>query len=269
VVCHREHASQGRPAASACPATDDRVTTTSAAALGELEIDSEQARLAADSLERRQADVELHNELALADFRGPGWDRYAWELACYGYAVMMAWLETGEIFSQCAAKSCNLGSPPLEWTSDDRAELANEAVALAVSNFRRQALIGGKWTPHGGASLKTYFIGACVFAFPNVYRKWLNGRAVLSQLTSSEYDVIDRLSPPQDPGELAATRLYIQEAFDNIPDHRTKCAVLLQEMGYTYAEIGEILQISPRAVDGIIRRQHTRGAAIRGGGHDD
>ncbi|MGH3975169.1 MAG: hypothetical protein ACRDS9_17845, partial [Pseudonocardiaceae bacterium] len=210
-----------------------------------MEIDGEPARLAAERLERRQADLELHNELALADFRGPDWDRYAWELACYGYAVMMAWLETGEMFGQCAAKGCNLGPPSLEWTIDDRAGLANETVALAVHNFRRQALIEGKWTPHGGASLKTYFIGACIFAFPNVYRKWLNDRVALPRLASSEDDVIDRSSPPQDPGEMAVTRLHIQEAFNNIPDHRTKCAVLLQEMGYTYTEIGEILQISP------------------------
>ncbi len=271
MVRHREYASQGRPDAPACPAADDHATTpsTSSTALDELEIADEQARLAAESLERRQADLELHNELASADFRGPGWDRYAWELACYGYAVMMAWLETGAMFSQCAAKGCNLGSPPSEWTIDDRAGLANETVALAVNNFRQRALIGGKWTPHGGATLKTYFIGACIFAFPNVYRKWLHGRAALPQLTSFEYDDIDMSSPPQDPGEMAVTRLHVQEAFNNIPDHRTKCAVLLQEMGYTYTEIGEILHISPRAVDGIIRRQHARGAAKRGGGHDD
>jgi DNA-directed RNA polymerase specialized sigma24 family protein len=271
VVRHQEHTGQSRPAAPACPAAGDRATTTwaSAATLDELEVDDEQARLAAENLARRQVDLELRNELARAGFRGPDWDRYAWELACYGHAVMMAWLETGEMFSQCAAKGCNLGSPTLEWTIDDRVGLANETVALAVNNFRRRALIEGKWAPDGGATLKTYFISACVFAFPNVYRKWLTDRAALQQLTSYEYDAVDRSSPLQDPGEIAVTRLHIREGFNNIPDHRTKCAVLLQEMGYTYTEIGEILQISPRAVDGLIRRQHERGAGKRGGGRDD
>lgn len=46
--------------------------------------------------------MEVDDErVRLADFRGPGWDSYAWELACCGYAVMMAWLTTGEIFHQC------------------------------------------------------------------------------------------------------------------------------------------------------------------------
>lgn len=265
MVRHRGDTGPSRADAPARPAPGDRVTTTpvSAAALDEVEADDEQALLAATSLDRRQADLELRNDLALADFRGPGWDRYAWELACYGYAVMMAWLKTGEIFHQCKAKGCSLGSPPLEWTVDDRSGLANETVALAVSKFKQQALVEGRWTYNGGATLKTYFMGTCVFAFPNLYRKWSTERVALQHLINIEYDTIDRSSPPQDPGEMAVTQLHIWEGFDSIPDERTKSAILLQEMGYTYAEIGEILQITSRAVEGLIRRQHQRGGVRR------
>jgi hypothetical protein len=268
MVRRRERAGQSWSVGSARPATNDRATTTpvSAAALDDVEVDDEHTRLAAESLARRQADVEIRHELARAGFRGPGWDRYARELARYGYAVMMAWLTSGEMFSQCKAKGCNLGPPPLEWTVDDRAGLASETVALAVNSFKQQALIEGRWTPNGGATLRTYFIGGCVFAFPNLYRKWLADRAALQQLMSIERDTDDRSNPPQDPGEMAVTRLHIQEGFNSIPDDRTKSAVLLQAMGYTYDEIGEILQITPRAVDGLIRRQHERGAG--GGLHD-
>jgi hypothetical protein len=266
VVRRREHTGQSRSTALTRSATGDRAATTpvSAAALDDVDVDDEQARLAAESLERRQADLELRNELALAGFRGPGWDRYALELARYGYAVMMAWLKTGEVFNHCKAMGCNLGSAPLEWTVDDRAGLANETVALAVNSFRRQALIEGQWTCNGGATLKTYFIGACVFVFPNLYRKWSTEHAALQHLTSIECDTVDTSNPLQDPGEMAVTQLHIQEGLNNISDERTKSAILLQEMGYTYAEIGEILQITSRAVDGLIQRQHKRG----GGRHD-
>jgi hypothetical protein len=266
MVRRRERAGQSRTAVPARLATDDRATTTpvSSAALDEVEIGDEQARLAAESLERRQADLEIRNELALAGFRGPGWDKYAWELARYGYAVVMAWLKTGEMFRQCKAKGCNLGPPPLEWTGDDRAGLANETVALAVNSFKQQALIEGKWTPGGGATLKTYFIGGCIFAFPNPYRKWLTDRAASQLLVHIERDTDDRSNPFQDPGEMAVNRFHIEEGFNGIPDDKTKSAVLLQEMGYTYAEIGEILHITSRAVDGLIRRQHKRGAGKRG-----
>ena len=114
MVRRGEHTGQSRSTALTRSATGDRATATpvSAAALDNVDVDDEQARLAAESLERRQADLELRNELALAGFRGPGWDRYALELARYGYAVMMAWLKTGEVFNHCKAMGCNLGSLP-------------------------------------------------------------------------------------------------------------------------------------------------------------
>lgn len=269
MVRHRRNTGPSRSARSAAPArpaSGGCVMTSPvlAAALDEVELDNERARLAAESLERRQADLELRNDLALAGFRGPGWDSYAWELACYGYAVMMAWLTTGEIFHQCKARGCSLGSPPVEWTVDDRAELANETVALAVSTFKQQALIEGRWTFDGGATLKTYFIGTCVFAFPNLYRKWSTERAALQSKISIEYGTVDWSGLSQDPSEMAIARLHIWEGFDSISDERTKSVIILQTMGYTYAEIGEILQITSRAVEGLIRRQHQRG----GGRHD-
>jgi hypothetical protein len=243
VVRRREYTGSRRSAAPRRPPTGDHATTTSvsSAALDEVEVDDEQTRLAPERLARRQADLELRNDLALAGFSGPGWNRYATELARYGYAVVMAWLETGEIFNQCKAKGCCLGLPPLEWTVDDRDGLANETVALALHNFKQQALIEGKWTAERGTTLKTYFVGACVFAFPNLYRKWSTERSALQQETSIDYDTVDRSSPPQDPGQMVINQLHIREGFDRIPDERTKSAILLQEMGYTYAEIGEIL----------------------------
>lgn len=268
MVRRRRRAGQRRSAQAsyARAPCDDRATTTpvSAAALDDVEVDDEHAWLAAESLVRRQADLEIHHELARAGCCGPSWDRYAEELARYGYAVMLAWLQSGEMFSQCKAKGCGLGPPPPEWTVDDRTGLANETVALAVNSFK-QKLIEGRWTPDGGATLRTYFIGGCVFEFPNLYRKWLTDRAALQrqQPMNIERDTDDRSNPSQDPCEIAINKLRADEAFNSIPDDRTKSVVLLQAIGYTYAEIGEILQITSRAVDGIIRRQHERGSRWR------
>jgi hypothetical protein len=44
-------------------------------------------------------------------------------------------------------------------------------VALALPRFREHALIGGGWRLDGGASLPTYFMGACLYIFPNEFRK--------------------------------------------------------------------------------------------------
>lgn len=204
------------------------------------------------------ADVDIHDELARTGFRGPVWKRYAEELARYGYGVMMAWLLTGEIFSQCQAKGCRLRPPPPEWTVDDQTGLANETVALAVNSFK-QNLINRRWTPYGGATLKTYFIGGCVFAFPNLYRKWLTAHAAAQrEQPMTEQDTYDRSNPPQDPCEMAINKLLAEAAFNNIPDDRTKRAVVLQAMRYTYAEIAEILGITSRAVERLIARGRRR-----------
>ncbi|MFK0244640.1 hypothetical protein ACIQUM_08075 [Amycolatopsis azurea] len=39
-----------------------------------------------------------------------------------------------------------------------------------------QALVADRWKPEKGASPRTYFLGGCVLAFPNVLRHWENDR---------------------------------------------------------------------------------------------
>ena len=46
-------------------------------------------------------------------------------------------------------------------------------VADALVYFREHALVQGGWSPTGGASLTTFFVGACVQVFPNVFRAWV------------------------------------------------------------------------------------------------
>lgn len=123
-------------------------------------------------MNRFHEDSELYNELASANFQGDRWQAFAYALAQYGHAVVKAWLVTGEMFVRCKRKGCYPGPAPGWWSEEDRDALANETVATALVSFRNDALIGGRWSPEGGASLKTYFIGSCVLAFPNVFRTW-------------------------------------------------------------------------------------------------
>ena len=245
---------------AAQPATTTPVSAADLAHLEESDVDAERA---AESLERRLADLELRNDLALARFEGPGWQRFAEELARYGRAVMMAWLFTGKIFNQCRKKNCNPGPAPERWTDDDREGLANEVVAAAIVAFRERALIGGQWDHAAGASLKTYFIGACVYQFPNHFRRWRTDDQTwnkLRQLESSADQLINQRHH-DDTEHLALTRIASAEAFDDIPDDRTKSAMLLHSQGYTYPEIAELLGTSTKGVDGLLIRHRKRVAA--------
>jgi DNA-directed RNA polymerase specialized sigma24 family protein len=240
----------------------DPGTTTPASAddLWRLEDADEQARCAAENLERRMADLDLRNELALHRFTGPAWRRFAEELARYGHAVLMAWMATGEMFSQCRKKHCYPGPPPEQWTDDDRMGLANDTVAAAMVSFREQGLIGKKWDYTAGATLKTYFIGACIYQFPNHFRRWRTDDQTWNQLRRLEpgADELMHLPHTDATDDLAVTRVMTSTAFAAIPDDRTKSAMLLHSRGYTYPEIAEILGTSVKAVDGLLIRHRKR-----------
>ncbi|WP_189110278.1 hypothetical protein [Streptomyces camponoticapitis] len=82
----------------------------------------------------------------------------------------------GYIFSM--AVGCGFGLNPHELDlerltsgSDLREELATMTVALAMPRFRRRAFLEGGWTFQGGAGITTYFMGACLYDFPNEFRR--------------------------------------------------------------------------------------------------
>lgn len=125
--------------------------------------------------ERLAGDAELVMWLALNGFQGRDYDEFANELAKYGLGVMVAWIRKGVIFGKCRDRGIvGLPEPPTgALTAPDIAEeLAYETVARALAYFRSRVLMTGKWNPAKGASLKTYFIGQCLFQFRDVYRAW-------------------------------------------------------------------------------------------------
>jgi DNA-directed RNA polymerase specialized sigma24 family protein len=136
-----------------------------------------EAEWAADRLAHLQAAREMVEELRRAGFEGKGYDVFKGILASYGYPVLQAWIRRREIYRltyergrpvQCSEELRD----HLTRDADDRQELAMETVAHALVHFRERALLQGTWDPEGGASLTTFFIGAALQVFPNVFRTW-------------------------------------------------------------------------------------------------
>ena len=84
----------------------------------------------------------------------------------YGFACIKKWILTKELLPKCREK---LDFVPNDedvrldlLTPDEAEEIAQDIVVQSVLEFREDALVGGKWSPTGGASLKTFFVGRCL-----------------------------------------------------------------------------------------------------------
>jgi hypothetical protein len=230
------------------------------ASLSDDDYDSPQQRAIAENHARREADRELISALAKAGFTGPAQEMFEAELAAYGYPVMMAWTRTGEIIRKCAEKGRPLGitDTGTGWSRDDRCELSTETVARALVYFRKKVLLPGTWDHARGATIKTYFVGACLFQFPNVYHRWNTERCNWQvRCTPVVDDPEDPAGLRELPGrdstdEQAIARRELQlvmaDLEENYPDLWRIVELKLQ--GFTDAQAAEQLGLSARAVEG-------------------
>jgi hypothetical protein len=215
---------------------------------------------AAELLERRLADHALLQRLRDDRFEGDDYDALADALARYGIAVLQAWMHSGYIFAFVAKRGFKLtpSALELEQLRQDptlRTELAIMTVARALVFFRKYALVGGRWNLEGGANLTTYFIGACMFVFPNEFRKSRRDKQrwrKQDDLDSFTYSANVRAST--DPANIAVSAIAADEQLMAMDD-RTRAIVRLRMEGYTFLEIRELLdEKSERAIEGVLYR---------------
>jgi len=226
---------------------------------------SEKQRLEVERLEesvlRRTADLELVREMALDGFEGHRYEVFVDELVRYALSVLRGWLTSGHIFT-LTAKRGHAQHPSenelmeLATDKDAREELASVTVASALRFFRRKALVEGGWDPEGGASVPTYFMGACVFAFPNEVRRHRAQRAKWGRQdrTGVVYDRdLDR-GAVTDTAVLAIGRARVVDDLERV-DPRYARIVAATLDGYSQAEIAEMFgEDSVRAVEGALYR---------------
>ncbi|MGW5703879.1 RNA polymerase sigma factor [Amycolatopsis japonica] len=223
------------------------ITANDERELAEFEAEKDELRRAAESLERRRYDQQLYAALSAEGFDGHGWRRFADELARYGHAVLVAWQRTGAIFAQCQLKGRPLGAVPATWTEQDRIDLASDVVVSAINLFRQKAKAGQGWTFSGGASLRTYFIGACVLAYPTIYRAWKARRDnEISHHALGFPSDLEGVGKPvhqtfANPSDAAARHDEIARGLDGLLDERTRVAVMASALGYSNEEIAGLL----------------------------
>jgi DNA-directed RNA polymerase specialized sigma24 family protein len=225
--------------------------------------DRDRMRRAAESLARRDSDREKLNNLALQGFAGPDYEIFAGELAAYSYPVIVSWLRRGVIFKYCADKGrpvrvTDADRELLADSFDDRLGIAMETVAAALKFFRNRVLLEHRWSYYGGASLTTFFTGACLFAFPNVFRRWQGEQrrhreAHYVELLNCQEGGTRTDGPGTDPADLITRRATIIDALNNMPPGTRAAAALVLD-GLSFADAGACLGTTDRGVEGRLYR---------------
>jgi hypothetical protein len=227
------------------------------------------------NLVRREEDQELIAKLAKSNFEGPAQEQFEAELAAYGYPIMMAWTRTGEIVRKSARNGRPLIIPGdgLGWSREDRSELSAETVARAVDFFREKVLRAGAWDHTRGATIKTYFVGACLFQFPNVYQLWQAERRRWDSVPIVSIDDPDipgllyQVPGADDTEHRVIARRQLQQVMAELggkyPDLHQVVEMWLD--GYTDSQAAGLLGLTPRTIEGQWHR-FRRGYRRRGNG---
>lgn len=245
------------------------------------EVEDAELRRRRESLERRAMDRQLVEELADHGFTGRKYARLEFDLISYGLGLLPAWIYTGYIFP--LARKRGMAVMPTTEEMDDlradpdiRLELAGLTVARTIVTFRERALVGGRWSFEGGASLTTFFAGATLYAFISEFRRWRSERikATKQARAAAVYCDETRVNDA-DPAVEVANTDALWSLVKHLPESQ-QAIVALKGLGYTAVETAEILNIAEgdpeRRVEGVVYRwrqgERKRRCAARGGSGD-
>ena len=193
-------------------------------------------------------------------YAGPEWERFRTALAEYGIAVLRTWIISGRIFVECRRKGFGAIAQRKRAANDEALGLAGETVAVSLVFFRDEVLIPGRWDMTKGASLNTFFIGACIRHFPNVYRR-LDGCEIVGFLArerdENEEDGVLAIGDPI-PFNRPDRRYELKDAVNSIDDTIVREVLLDEAVGYTQAETAARLGKTLWTVEGRMRRYRGR-----------
>lgn len=221
----------------------------------------------AERLERLLADRDLITRLEYSNYADAEWEQVAGEFARYGISVIKSWIGKGTIHRKLRDKRLGaVPEAPLDWFTDEVVwDLTTDTVMTALHWFKDNVLIPHRWDPDrpgGAASLKTFFVGQCLFQFRSVYRRWHRAE------TARRRHVI--AADPADPellgraGRDRADRAIIaheeaSEALAQINGEHAQRAFVMDAAGMTHAEIAEALGLAnAEAVDNVLAWQRRR-----------
>lgn len=211
-----------------------------------------EAQRRAEHFDRLAADLELYNRIKFAQYEGRDYEVFRDALAAYALPVLVGWCRSGRIFVECARKGRRVA--PLPIPPETSGDIAADTIVEALARFREDVLIPHRWDAGRGASLRTYFVGNCVLAFPNIYRLWQRGESanVLSAASLLEPHAMARPTF-REPDFW----LELEQAVQAVGDDAA-LTLLGKIEGYTNKELAADLGISTKAVEARLHKLRRR-----------
>lgn len=205
-------------------------------------------------------DAALFEELERADFDGPLWGAFKDDLVVYGWDALHGLVYRGAI-AEVQTGTPHPTLPPshlalFRGSRDLRDELIVDGLLWAIPKFREH-LREGRWSPTGGASLKSYFIGTAAAGFWVFYKRWVDEEERARKRDQRLLDELLVRPLSVNPSDVADFRALIGEILKACkPRERSVVLGILQ--GRSYAEIATALNTSTRAVEALMYRLRGR-----------
>jgi DNA-directed RNA polymerase specialized sigma24 family protein len=251
-----------KPSGSPCTEEGDRSDEEALRDAGDLigqaeaEIDPGGPAAAPDdvSRERLRADRLLVDAVLEQGLGGPVHRALEDELIRYAVPVLRRLLADGRLVS----KATQLRRPParpdawLYFTDDDRQEFAHDMVANALPRFTRVVFEARRWTPWGGASLKTYFVNACILQFARLQEKWLDDQKAVRP-SGLEFDP-DAFAAVSDPAVTVITQDEVSRLLLKVKDEQLVKVLLLRGAGWTAEDAAQQAGLTIKAAEGRLAR---------------
>lgn len=248
-------------AATGLPNLEDELTRSGPV------VESDAARVA-----RLEADRCIVEILRQDGFTGPRFTKACQGWMDYSWRTMIKWMSPGNVSETIFDRSAHAGRPipphrrTTDWTAADRHEIATDAVIDGRALFTEYGLVRGRWNPHGGASLTTYFVGATLRSFRPVYNRWYDERAhrhtELHRAPGRDgpEDVLAQIpaQPGADPGEAAALHEECLRLLEQISDPQLRDALCLRALGMTQREAAERVGLTEKALERKTSRARAR-----------
>lgn len=220
------------------------------------------------TLDEGQAEAEIVRRLLAAGVDGddfndadPEWRQLATRLIKYGYPVLVAWGVTGELPKKVESVALYGGRRlPEELNKDDAHALAVEVLEVAIKKFRTSSL--RTWSPTGGATLHSYFIGCCLLVAGQAYEGWYRRERRPLPL---DLRFVDDGRDGRRPDEAAEASVLVDQLLAGDPVLRR--VLELQGQGYSLDEIaGNLGTTSKRLKSRTYRARQRIQKGGRGGG---